>query len=179
LWLICCLIQSVYTKKFDYTLFLSPYSDGFDLEIPKDRYSESLSLDWIISKISNEHQIRKISNCLVIIDDLVSSITKDYQNPELINFFFNRRKLIPGVEISIICTTQKYTLFPARFRSSIQWMVLFKIPVDDLKTVTSQQLYSTPPHLNHILNGHFKNPFSFVFIKLDKFGIFLNFEKQI
>ena len=166
--------------KFDLVLFLTPYGErGFELEIPPDRLYTELSLEWIKTRIEQEKETRPIKNALVILDDLVSGIAKSHLNPELIDFFFNRRKIIPDLEISIICTAQKFSLFPAKFRSCLQWIILLAISPRDYKEISAQHIFNAPPHLQHTISAHFRKSYNFVFIKLDKFGIFLNFEKAI
>ena len=166
-------------KKFDLVLFMAPYEIG-SLQIPEDRMSQSLNFAWMEERILQEKEKRSVNKCLIIIDDLISSINKDAQNPTTIDIMFNRRKIIPGVEISILCTTQKYTLFPARFRSTLQFLIFFQIPPDDYKTLSSQQIYNSPPHLQHIIDAHFKlYKHNFIYLRLDQFGIFLNFSKNI
>lgn len=166
-------------KKFDLVLFLAPYEIS-NLDLKEDRKTESLNINWIYSTIEEEKKTRRISNCLVIIDDLVSSVNKDNHNPGLIDFIFNRRKIVPGVEISIIFTTQKYTFFPAKFRACLQFLIFFQIPPDDYKTLATQQIYNAPPHLQHTIDAHFRiYKHNFIFLRLDRYGIFLNFSKSI
>lgn len=170
---------NAFYKKFDLVLFLAPYEIA-TLDLKEDRKSDSLNIQWIYNTIQEEQKIRQLTNCLVIIDDLVSSVNKDSQNPALIDFIFNRRKIVPGVEISILFTTQKYTFFPARFRASLQFIIFFQIPPDDYKTLAQQQIYNSPPHLQHTIDAHFRlYKHNFIFLRLDKYGIFLNFSKSL
>lgn len=166
-------------KKFDLVLFVIPYIEAFTIEIPEDRHTSTLSISWIKDRIEQEKQIRNIPRVLVILDDVVSSINKDHLNPELIDFFFNRRKMIQGSEVSILCTTQKFTLFPAKYRSCLQWIVGFNLNPEDMKIIKQQHIYDCPAHLTSVLSAHFRKRYNFVFIKLDKFGLFLNFDRQI
>lgn len=166
-------------KKFDLVLFMAPYEIG-KLKLYEDRKTETLNINWIYDKINQEKQIRPVKNCLVIIDDLVSSVNKDSHNPNLIDFIFNRRKICEGCEISILFTTQKYTFFPARFRASLQFIIFFSIPPDDYKTLAQQQIYNAPPSLQHTIDAHFRiYKHNFIFLRLDKYGLFLNFSKQL
>lgn len=166
-------------KKFDLVLFMAPYEIA-DLKIPESRMNQLLDINWVIETVETFKIEKDVENCLVVIDDLISSIHKDASNQQVIDFMYNRRKLIPGVEMSILCTTQKYTLFPARFRSCLQFIIFFQIPPDDFKTLQSQQIYKAPNHLTHIIDNHFrKYNHNFIYLRLDKLGIFLNFSKHI
>ena len=49
--------------------------------------------------------------------------------------FFNRRHLIENATISIIVVSQKYTMIPARIRSTASWLILFKLNPFDFETV--------------------------------------------
>lgn len=171
-------VKALY-KKFDYSLFLAPYREAFDIQIPDNRFNESLSIDWIYDRVANERDLRGITNCVVFIDDFVSSIAKSHMNPEMINLIFNRRKVVQGVEISLVFSTQKFTLFPAKFRSALQWIIAFNVSPEDWKIIKQQHIYNASPHFNSIVSSHFRKSYNFVFIKLDKAGLFLNFNKQI
>lgn len=166
-------------KKFDYSLFLAPYKDAFDFQIPEEQYTDNMSVEWILTKVQNEKENRDITNCVVFIDDFVSSIAKSHLNVDMINLIFNRRKIVSGVEISLVFSSQKFTLFPAKFRSALQWIIAFNISPDDWKTIKQQHIYNAPPHFNTIISSHFRKSYNFVFIKLDKAATFLNFNKQI
>lgn len=166
-------------KKYDLVLFIAPY-DIDDLNLKEDRRHASLNLEWIRERIEYFKLRKTITKLLVIIDDKISEIQKDQNNPEIIDLFFNRRKLFEGVETSILVTTQKYTMFPAKFRSSLQFIIFFNIPKEDYEKIASENLYTNQLALKPILKAHFASyPHNFVYIRLDKYQVFLNFNKQI
>ena len=173
------LSEMAFYKKFDLVLFFAPY-DIAELKLKDDRRHHSLNLDWIRERIAYFKSKKSVKKLLIIIDDKISEIQKDQNNPELIDLFFNRRKLFEGVETSIIVTTQKYTMFPAKFRSSLQFIIFFNIPKDDYEKIASENLYTNQLSLKPILKAHFASyPHNFVYIRLDKYQVFLNFDKQI
>ncbi len=64
-------------------------------------------------------------------DDVVSSIKASESNPFLAQLFFNRRHLVVNGMVSIMVISQKYTMVPARLRSNMSWLVLYRLnPVD-------------------------------------------------
>ena len=141
-------------------------------------YHDIYSVDFIFSELSKISDETKEKKVLIIFDDVISDINKDSNNAQLQKLFYNRRWIIPGVTISIIITTQKYSLFPAKFRGVLSWIISFQIPNDDFKKLIKEHFYETKPALNMAITQHFqKNLHNFIFIKLDKFGIFLNFKK--
>ena len=170
--------KNCFYKKFDLVLFLAPYSIA-DLDLKDDRLHSNLSPEWVYEQIEINRLIKPINNCLVIIDDLISSIKDSHQNPSIVDFFFNRRKIVKDCEISILCTTQKYTMYPARFRSSLNFIIFFNIPPDDYKFLSKEQIFNPAPHLTHRLDLHFKKPHNFVYLRLDPYALYLNFKERL
>lgn len=172
--------EKAFYKKFDLTLFIAPYSIG-GLNLKEDRKHESLNIDWIKGRINHFSAKKPINKVLLIIDDMVSSINKDQNQPEIIDLFFNRRKMFgEQTEINILVTTQKYKMFPAKYRSSLQFIIFFNIPKEDYEQIAGEHLYTSQLSLKPILKAHFQvYEHNFVFIRLDKSQLFLNFNKQI
>jgi hypothetical protein len=65
----------------------------------------------------------------------VADIKAVESDPLLSRLFLNRRHLILNGMISTVTITQKYTLLPARIRSQMSWMILFKLNGLDMETV--------------------------------------------
>lgn len=174
--------QALY-KKFDLVLFMTPYEGGRigDLDLKDDRLHNSVNLDWIRNRIAYYQQKKgNIKKCLLIIDDLVAAVGKDFNSPEMIELFFNRRQMIPGVEISILATTQKYTAFPAKFRSSLYFIIFFNIPNQDYEKLSHEHIYASPNQIKPILKAHFSSyKFNFCYLKLNTSQTFLNFSKEV
>lgn len=174
-------------QKFDLVLFIAPYEIG-GLDLKEDRKHSSLSVDWIRETINKERaKGRRINKVCVFIDDMISSINKDGNNAEIIDLMFNRRKMFRSeedpdeeCEVSLLITTQKYTMFPAKFRSSLQFIIFFHIPANDYETLAKDQLYGNQTSLKQIFKAHFATyPHNFVYTRLDTSQIFLNFDKQL
>ena len=75
------------------------------------------------------------SNCLIVLDDVVSDLKANEHNPTLTQLIFNRRHLIVNGTVSLIIVSQKYSMIPSRIRSNANWMVLFKLNPVDAETV--------------------------------------------
>jgi len=166
-------------KKFDLTLFISPYEiTGLDLK--KDRLHRVFSTSWIKDRIMFYQKTRPIEKVLVFIDDAVTYITKGAKQDDVTNFFFNRRKLVPGVEISIIVTTQKFTRFHTDFRSSCDFHIFFHLPNNDLERV-AKELSDEQVTFKAIAKSHWgshpeKKPFIYI-RRVPEYKLFLNFEE--
>lgn len=166
-------------KRFDKVLFLSPHSIG-DLDLHDDVKNDTLNIPWVYERIRFYKNRKKVSKVLVIIDDLISSVKKDERNMELIDFIYRRRHIVEGVQISILFTSQKYSMFPAKFRSNIDFLAFFNLPADDFKQIMNQQIFCNNPSLKYIIDQHFqKYKHNFVFIRLNPYALFLNLEKRI
>jgi len=164
-------------KKFDLVLFLAPYNIS-DLDLKEDRLHNTLDIDWIYPRIDYFKQQKKVQKVLII-DDLISGI-KSGNNPQLIDFFFNRRKIVPGVEINILLTTQQYKVFPNKFRSCLQFIIIFQIPFKQFDQIKEEYFYSNRNDLTAVIHSHFKKyKHNFIYIRLNpSHQIFLNLKKQ-
>jgi hypothetical protein len=114
---------------------------------------------------------------LIILDDVIADIKKAEQSSELQRMFFNRRHIVDGVVANFVITAQNYRRFPNMFRSVLTYIIFFNIPPKDLKIVAEEQIYSSNSGIKNVIQQHFKqSPHNFVYIRLDKYAIFLNFE---
>lgn len=59
-------------------------------------------------------------------DDVVSSM-KNFNHPDFIAIFYNRRHLLTEGTISFIVTTQKWNLIPTFIRVAFNMIVLFPL----------------------------------------------------
>jgi hypothetical protein len=173
----CLTNENAWYKKFDLTLFLSPNTIG-ELKIKEDRKHNSLNIDWILERIEYFKSIKKVRNVLIIIDDLVAHIEKSKKNTQLIDFVNNRRHIVPDTPISLIFTTQKYTMFPSCFRSTMNWIIMFPSPNEDLEILAKHHIYNKSSDKLYFIHLHWKkNSHNFIFLNSGK--IFLNFEKLL
>lgn len=166
-------------KKFDLVLFLAPYPIS-DLDLKEDRLHNTLDLPWIYERIEYFKQFKKVGKVLVIIDDLIAGVKQSSNDAGLAELFFNRRKIVPGTEISLLLTTQKYNVFPLKFRSNLQFIIIFNIPNRDFQDVSKEQFYNPRKDLTSLINAHFATyDHNFIYIRLQPYQIFLNFTKPI
>lgn len=172
--------KNVFYKKFDLVLFVAPYTIA-DLPIPEDRMTDVFDPLWIIDKIEEFQKIKDVSKVLVILDDVVSSIKSMDNKKPAIDLFFNRRKLVPGAEISLLITSQQYSLLPVKFRSNLQFLIHFDIANKEIENIKKEHFNGlVRSDYNTLLLMHFKKcNYNFIFIKLLPFQVFLNFNKTI
>jgi len=84
-----------------------------------------------IEKMDPKLQKETHMNVLLVLDDVVGPIKRAENDPRLAQLVMNRRHLLLNGTVSIVIVSQKYTLIPARVRSSASWLVLFNLnPVD-------------------------------------------------
>lgn len=86
-------------------------------------------------KLPAEDRNRLYKNVLIVMDDMVSQIKAEENNPLLTQLIFNRRHLVMNGMISMIIVSQKYTMIPARVRSNANWLILFRLNPNDFETV--------------------------------------------
>jgi len=164
--------------KFDLTLFISPYEIK-ELNLKKDRWHKVFNVGWVKDRINYYKRFRKVEKVLVYIDDQVAAITAGAKQKEITDFFFNRRKLVDGVEVSIVVTTQKFTRFHSDFRTSCDFHIFFQLPNNDLETV-AKELSDNSVTFKAIAKAHWQErPENKPFIILKRtpeYKLFLNFE---
>lgn len=85
-------------------------------------------------------------------DDVVSSIKANENNPLLSQLFFNRRHLIVNGMISLIVISQKYTMVPARLRSNMSWLVLYRLNPIDFDNVYKDVIMMQPQQWKELLH---------------------------
>ena len=112
--------EQLYRGKFNSIIFLSPNVIGEMLELDKDNHVRTLDFEFIKHNIDIANQRvdkSKFYNLLIVIDDLLSAVYKEQNNPFLIDIFFNRRHIIDNGAGEIRRSTQKYTLVQAKYRA--------------------------------------------------------------
>lgn len=167
-------------KKYDLVLFIAPYTIA-DLPIPSNRMTDAFDPLWIIDRIEEFQKIKYVAKVLVILDDVVSGIKSMDTKKPCIDLFFNRRKIVPGAEISILITSQQYSLLPLKFRSNLQFIIHFDIANKEIDNIKKEHFNGVVrSDYNTLLLIHFKKTnYNFIFIKLLPFQVFLNFDKPI
>lgn len=83
------------------------------------------------------------SNVLFVCDDVISGIKTSEADPRLTRLLFNRRHLLTigdraMLSVSVLIASQKYTMLPARIRSTVTWLVAFAQPGNDLARIADE-----------------------------------------
>ena len=145
--------------------------------IPDTQRNSGLSIDWIykaINVIITTKQTEEAS-VLLILDDVVSDMKDHEKDPRLISLFFNRRHLLWNGNVSIMITTQKYTMIPARFRSCITDIIIFNLsPFDTKKVFEESILKYTKREWEQAVSKIFDVKFSNMHVDIDTQEINLN-----
>ena len=74
-------------------------------------------------------------------DDVVADIKKLENDTMLTKLIFNRRHVLKNGVISIIITTQRFTVCPARIRSASNGVFLFDLNKSDITLIRSELLF--------------------------------------
>lgn len=176
--------HNAFYKKFDILLIIGPTPIG-DIPWSDDYCSPHFSTDWVLARIEHfKKNIKKEEKeevkVLLIYDDVITSIKKAEYDVDFQNLIYNRRHIVPGCNISILITTQKYTRCPTPVRSTATFIIMFQVPHKDFKSIKEEHIYSSMPHIDSIIFHHFRKfKHNFVYIRLDKYNLFLNFEKLV
>lgn len=128
--------------KFSYILICSPSSKEYEDLIPADQMTSIFSMQWICKLINliNIAMGTKDSRVLIVLDDCIADIKENDKDPKLVGLFFNRRHLLWNGIISLIITTQKYTMVPAKFRSCFTNLIFFNLSPFDLEKIFDENI---------------------------------------
>ncbi len=97
-----------------------------------------------MAKLDATQQAETRTNVLLVLDDVVGEIKANENNFVQSQLFFNRRHLIANGTVSIIVVSQKYTMIPARIRSTASWLILFRLNPVDADNVYKDVVMTTP-----------------------------------
>lgn len=138
---------------------------AFDVDLPW--LTKAINMINVNSQSSTEQQkvLIIIDDCISTIKDTISAagvraaskaatqstglpsaipqtapLPKGPQQSLISSLFFNHRHLLWNGRISLIVTTQKYTMLPARFRSTITDLVMFGISPFDSDKIWSESI---------------------------------------
>lgn len=173
---------SLFNKKFDKVYFLSP-SLISGIKMNDSNWIKYFSPKWMMSKaVENINDFEKMKhpcNILFIIDDMISAIKQNENDPVLIDLFFNRRKIVPNCVISYFIVTQKYMVCPSKIRTNLTSVFFFKGNGVDLKKILEENCDDTSQFQKTIIKNHLNNPRKFVYIRCDLGKIYLNFKELL
>jgi hypothetical protein len=128
--------------KYSYVLCLSPSAIEYTGLVEEGQVSQTFAISWLWKMINmiNLSMQQKESEVLVIIDDFISEIKENHKSVQLVSLFFNRRHLLWNGRLSLIITTQKYTMVPAKFRSCFTDMILYSLSPFDLQKIFEESI---------------------------------------
>jgi A32 protein len=152
------------------------YGDEQDEESGSNDYSlaESSGLEGV-----NDNNKTKYS-ALVIIDDKISDIGANFNNPALKSLFWNRRGVVPDVCTSLLLTTQSFKALPLKLRNSLSFIIVFNVTPIEMEAVFKEHLFGGKKGLLPTIQAHYKqNKHNFVYILCDEGKVFLNFQRVI
>ena len=167
------LLGKTFKDKFSYLLLCSPSNHEYKDLVPDTQSTATFEIGWIykmINMINMSQQASKNKNVLLVIDDCISDIKEKQKDPKLSALFFNRRHLLWGDGIiSIVLTSQKYTMIPARFRSCLTNLVLFSISPFDMQKIFEESIVKfTKTQWASVINSVYEKEHSYLEIDIDK-----------
>lgn len=143
-YLIKKMITEDFKNAFSYILLCSPSSIEYNSIIPDTQRHDNFDISWVykmINVINLSQQSSLNKNILLIIDDCIAEVKDKLKDTKIASLFFNRRHLLWGEgKISIIITSQKYTMIPARFRSCITNLLLFSLSPFDMQKIFEESI---------------------------------------
>lgn len=168
----------LYLAKYDYVYIVSPSTCEYKDICDEKQLITTLNINWIAEKINNinTNDKDKNINVLFILDDVISQVKDAVKDETFISFFLNRRHILWNGNVSIILTSQKYTMIPAKLRSSINWIVMFKMNPLDLEIIRTEAVFNlTKKEWNMAFKSMFEKEYGFVQFDVDNQILFHKF----
>ncbi len=157
------------------------------LKLLNDEQQHDKFNDDLIYNIVNKMKNTNNDNNLIVIDDCVRSINR---SKNLSKLYLNRRHITHDPEkegnggLSIITTSQKYTLLPLEFRTANSDIILFKTSnAMELQKIKDELLYDLDKDKqDELLKMAWNKKYNFLYVKVnapleDKY--YINFDKVI
>lgn len=160
------------SKKFDYILIITPSPQEFPFIINDKQIVTQFDLNWITKLL---YSLKNVKNVLIIIDDFISWIKKEENNPLLRQLIFNRRHIVKNATVSIIMTSQRYITIPATIRSCINMLIVFKLSFKDMSKIYDE-LITCFRSVWRIIISQMSH---FLMINVDSQEFFLDFDKVV
>ena len=163
-------------RKFDYVFIASPSIEEFPFIMNPQNITNKFDIDWFYKSLS-QIQSNTHTNILIIIDDFVSQIKKQQNNPNLNTLFFNRRHIVKNATISLIITSQRYMSIPSSIRSCINILVVFQLTRKDILKIWEEHINLSKKTFISLLS--FDDKCSFAVCNLQDNKFFLKFDQVI
>jgi hypothetical protein len=128
-------------RDFDHIAVFSPSHKEYHDLVPKEQCIGKFDLYRLRQVINFVNSLASTkpkgysSKLLIVLDDVIADVKKFADNTDVVALFFNRRHLLWEGSVSIVITTQKYTMMPAKFRSCLTALVFFSLSPFDLDKI--------------------------------------------
>jgi GTPase SAR1 family protein len=182
------LLMSHSTKKVRKNLYYYGFFDKIQLISPSlatlpetfkknldDSQKNNKFSDELIEKIINEFYNGENTNNLLLLDDCVKDI---HRSRILSKIFLNRRHICQNndkitedcphtASLSIIVTSQKFSLLPLEFRAALSDIIVFKSSnKSEINRIKDELLFDlSPEDQDELLNNAWREAYSFLYIK--------------
>lgn len=158
-----------------------------DEESEKDESHDGDALSYVMDENEYDPEDSGLTDnnktqykALVIIDDKIADLKAAENNTELQNLFYNRRGIVKNVCLSFLVTSQTFKRFPLKFRNTLTFIIVFNVGPTEIDSICKEQVYDANKRVVENIQRHFKkDDHNFVFIRFDKYFVFLNFETNI
>ena len=182
--LIECLItnEKLYLRAFNQILFITPTKIGELILIEDENWWPRLNPKWLYGKIEKQNELGKLNDeirqILIVLDDCVSQLKSDHDD-FLTTLFYNRRKYMSNVHISIIVATQKFNMIPLKIRSVATMFFVFKLPKNSWTDLIKEVPLSLSSELIKSLAALWKEKHDFLLLNINNDSVYLNFNKLL
>lgn len=163
-------------KKFDYVFIMSPSLEEFPFIMNDASITNKFDINWFFKSFSSIKSDVHV-DILLVIDDYVSQLKKNINNPLLQALFFNRRHIVKNGTISIILTSQRYMTVPIQIRSVTTVIIMFQLTRRDIEKVWSEHISISKQEF--ISLSLFENKSDFLVCNLQDNLFFLRFDKVV
>lgn len=173
------LIQDVLRRElvghFSYVILCSPSEIEYESLIPEKQRACLFNKEWLIKMINmlnisigDGSGSAESAKVLFILDDCISEIKALEKEPLVINLFFNRRHMLWNGVISLMITTQKYTMVPAKFRSCFTDLVFFNLSPFDIDKIFEDSIVKyTKAEWKSTVARVYDTPFNYICLNID------------
>ena len=159
-------------KKFHYILWNTPSKvPGFQRD--EEFWNDKIDLTWFKDRLERISlaAIEKAKDVYVlwVLDDSIAQVFSGKNTEAFLDIIIRRRHLYPNVNISILFTTQYYKLFPKKYRSMLNYLILFHLNGDDLNDIQKEILGNTSKNswATDLIKSHWRTEkHNFIFINL-------------
>lgn len=162
--------KCMYNRQFDKVLWVTNSRGTLpDIGLPDENYIEGVNEEMLQSIIDEYYDGQRTEpfNMLLILDDVIGNIKKMETSPLLAKFFFNSRHILGAKSsVSLIVTTQKYNLLPARFRPSLTGIFLFESSNIEYDLIYNDHIKIAKKTWGELIEFVYTQPRDFMYLNL-------------